>query len=125
MLQRYPYLAQVPPDAPDGIDSIVPPPPPVLWDNAGEIIPVNPPPKLDDSSASAKTEVHSSSNSTEALSEDLTPLEEDDSQTTWHDVALSIAAEMMMKARQGVLTQLGYSTSAVGLLSHFARIASH
>ena len=32
---------------------------------------------------------------------------------TWHDVALSIAAEMMQRARDEVRIALGYSTSAV------------
>jgi DNA polymerase eta len=33
---------------------------------------------------------------------------------TWHDVALSIAAEFMDKIRAQVRIQLGYTTSAVG-----------
>ena len=33
--------------------------------------------------------------------------------TTWHDIALSVAAEMMQRARDQVRTKLGYSTSAV------------
>jgi DNA polymerase eta len=37
----------------------------------------------------------------------------EDSLPTWHDVALSIAAEMMQRARDEVRTKLGYSTSAV------------
>ena len=34
---------------------------------------------------------------------------------TWHDVALSIAAELMDKIRAEVRIQLGYTTSAVSL----------
>lgn len=48
--------------------------------------------------------------------EDVNELEgvrEDDDATTWHDVALSIAAELMDKIRQGIYAKLGYSTSAV------------
>ena len=33
---------------------------------------------------------------------------------TWHNVALSVAAELMEKARNVVNRELGYSTSAVG-----------
>jgi DNA polymerase eta len=114
LLQRYPYLAHVPPDAPDGVDSPLPPPPPISWNNAGEIIPVNPPPEPAKVAAERSAEVTSTCQ-LEDPDEDISTLEEeDDSRTTWHDVALSIASEMMMKARQSVLTQLGYSTSAVG-----------
>jgi DNA polymerase eta len=33
--------------------------------------------------------------------------------STWHDVALLIAAKMMAKVRTDIYQQLGYSTSAV------------
>lgn len=33
--------------------------------------------------------------------------------TTWHDVALSIGAELMGKIREEVRVKLGYTTSAV------------
>lgn len=42
----------------------------------------------------------------------------DDELTTWHDVALSIAAELMEKIRGEVRTQLGYTTSAVRSVVH-------
>jgi DNA polymerase eta len=41
----------------------------------------------------------------------------DDAPRTWHDVALSIAAEFMDKIRAEVRTQLGYTTSAVRFLA--------
>jgi DNA polymerase eta len=37
--------------------------------------------------------------------------------TTWHDVALSIAAELMDKIRAEVRTQLEYTTSAVRIIT--------
>ena len=40
----------------------------------------------------------------------------EDAPTTWHDVCLSIAAELMGKAREDVRGNLGYSTSAVSYL---------
>jgi DNA polymerase eta len=43
-------------------------------------------------------------------------LEGDDFPATWHDVCLSIAAELMKKAREDVRVNLGYSTSAVSCL---------
>ena len=41
------------------------------------------------------------------------PDSEDGYETTWHDVALSIGAELMAQVREEVLKQLGYTTSAV------------
>jgi DNA polymerase eta len=34
---------------------------------------------------------------------------------TWHDIALSIGAELMFKARNEILQTLGYTTSAVSI----------
>jgi len=42
---------------------------------------------------------------------------EDDTDTTWGDVALSIGAELMGKIREEVFSDLGYSTSAVEYMS--------
>lgn len=61
------------------------------------MIPVNPSGEKEDEE-NADAEVH----------QDL-----EEAPTTWHDVALSIAAELMEKARQEVNAKLGYSTSAV------------
>ncbi|EGN99076.1 hypothetical protein SERLA73DRAFT_168617 [Serpula lacrymans var. lacrymans S7.3] len=93
ILERYPYLAEVPHDAPNGIDSPLPPPPPISWNAIGFLVPVTP-------SESAGNE-----------GEELLRGEDDDS-TTWHDVALSIAAELMDQIRKEVHTKLGYTTSA-------------
>lgn len=94
----------MPADAPDGIDSPLPPPPPISWDGLGAVVPIFPEPNspADDSEPSTRVsdderEVH----------------REDDEFTTWHDVALSVAAELMEKIRGEVRTQLGYTTSAV------------
>lgn len=100
ILQRYPYLAQVPQDAPDGIDSPLPPPPPISWDGLGAIVTLYP-----------KTEENIEPDSKESTNE---LDEESDESTTWHDIALSIAAEMMDQIRDEVRTKLGYTTSAVG-----------
>ncbi|KAF5342111.1 hypothetical protein D9611_001599 [Ephemerocybe angulata] len=124
LLERYPYLATVPADAPYGIDSPLPPPPPVDWEGKGTVVPVHPPPPPPDPKPSSKEEDSEREGETEpqspGASTSTTPLptldtdlhgEEDDT-TTWHDVALSIASELMFKARQEVLKQLNYSTSA-------------
>lgn len=96
ILRRYPYLAEVPPDAPRGIDSPLPNPPPISWHGLGTVIEVNPSPS-----------------DTPAVGLEGLGLDEDDASTTWHDVALSIAAELMGRVRGDVYRTLGYSTSAV------------
>lgn len=89
LLERYPYLAQVPTDAPNGIDNPLPPPPPIKWDNLGTVL-------LPEGSDSAGER------------SDI----EVDGDVTWHDVALSIAAELMRKIREDIHSKLGYTTSA-------------
>ncbi|KAF8072017.1 DNA polymerase eta [Lyophyllum atratum] len=103
ILERYPYLAQVPSDAPNGVDTPLPPPPPILWDDVGYVIPVNPAPPEEEQAEGA------SANQEVSLPAEV---QEEDPPTTWHDVALSIGAEIIGKARKHVLEELGYSTSA-------------
>ena len=133
LLQRYPHIAQVPTDALKGVDTPLPPPPPILWDGLGSLIPVNPPPisakggigeeedEIEGSSTGHQTHVediinnegHGLQGNIEKKADADLPPGMEDSQVTWHDVALSIAAEMMQKAREEVRVKLGYSTSAV------------
>ncbi|TFY78734.1 hypothetical protein EWM64_g5277 [Hericium alpestre] len=103
ILERYPYLAAVPPDAPDGIDTVLPPPPPISWENRGILIPINPP----DEAALGAAQAEAATEGIENVVKDG-----EDEQTTWHDVALSVAAELMQKIRDDVRIQLGYTTSA-------------
>lgn len=100
LLERYPYLAQVPSDAPHGLDTPLPPPPPISWNEVGHVIPITPPPP---DKPGAETDDQQGDEVDES----------DDKSTTWHDVVLSIAAELMGRAREDVHTKLGYSTSAV------------
>ncbi|KZV74597.1 DNA/RNA polymerase [Peniophora sp. CONT] len=95
MLERYPHLSQVPSDAPDGLDTPLPPAPRIDWDGRGILIPVYPESK-DDTAAESE----------EAVVPRAEPV------TTWHDVALSIGAELMNKLRNTVKTTLGYTMSA-------------
>ncbi|KAF9561965.1 DNA/RNA polymerase [Agrocybe pediades] len=94
LLQKYPYLAQVPSSAPDGLDTPLPPPPPINWDGFGNIIPVDSPKEP------------------EETTDEATDTKPDDPPHTWHDVALSIAAGLMKKAKEEVKNRLGYTTSA-------------
>lgn len=102
LLARYQYLAEVPPDAPHGLDTVLPPPPPISWDTRGILIPIDLPPE---------NQAGPTHGSMEAADGDDNP------SRTWHDVALSIAAELMDKIRAEVRIQLGYTTSAVGFPS--------
>jgi len=97
ILERYPHLAHFPSDSPEGIDTPLPSPPSISWEGFGYLIPIHPP---------------SPSQSESKEEQDLPSVPENYS-STWHDLALSIAADMMQKAREIVRTELGYSTSAV------------
>ena len=111
LLARYPYLGQVPTDAPNGLDTVLPPPPPISWENLGILIPVDPPSEnLAESSSSHGSGTHAGA---EDGDDDLRQ------NITWHDVALSVAAEFMDKIRAQVRTQLGYTTSAVSISVRF------
>ncbi|KAH9057824.1 DNA/RNA polymerase [Lactarius vividus] len=98
LLARYPYLSQVPADAPHGLDTTLPPPPQMSLGKHGILIPVDPLP-LEDSDSAHKVREYVNA-------------DEEDEPRTWHDVALAIAAELMDKIRAEVRTQLGYTTSA-------------
>lgn len=98
LLERYPFLAEVPPE---GAETPLPPPPQICWDRLGNVVPANPDMEINDSGSTSPTRKE----------------DNDDygSHSTWHDVALSIAAELMQGARDVIREQLGYSTSAVGV----------
>lgn len=143
LLQRYPYLAQVPKDSPDGVDTPLPPPPRIKWTDlgVGHVIPLaGPAPKEEESEK--PTEKQSGENNDKELESRESEMEKhgegsgalgkrnkdveseenpedigEDEQyiTTWHDVALSIAAELMDKARAKV-REMGYTTSAVSAI---------
>ncbi|GAW01991.1 eta dna polymerase [Lentinula edodes] len=90
LLQRFPYLSQIPADAPNGVDTPLPPPPPIDWGTDSHLIPIY---------------SNANSESTDEETSQSAPL-------TWHDIALRLAAEMMHKVRVDIAAQLGYTTSA-------------
>ena len=120
LLRRYPYLATVPQDAPHGIDTPLPLPPPVSWDGLGSVVPVHPREQAcegndDAPEGDTAQEASYAKDEKPAVS---TPVDEvhdieEDEVTTWHDVALSLAAELMMRIREDIRSKLGYTTSAV------------
>ncbi|KAL1694318.1 hypothetical protein GGG16DRAFT_47685 [Schizophyllum commune] len=121
LLERFPYLASVPHDAPRGADSPLPPPPPLSWEGLGTVIPVHPAVPPVKSATSDKEKGEGKEGEGEGVDkgeekdmdedEDDAPNLEDDP-TTWHDHALAIAAEYMLKAKEEIYTRLGYTTSA-------------
>lgn len=103
----------MPADAPGGLDTPLPDPPPIMWDSLGNLVPVNPPPHPPDMAEQKETEEsdgEASTSSVNSVEKDVAVLELD---CTWHDVALSIAAEFMKKMKQEVKDKLGYTTTAV------------
>ncbi|KAH8118115.1 eta DNA polymerase [Phellopilus nigrolimitatus] len=96
LLKRYPFLAQLPSDAPNGLDTPLPPPPRISCLGLGNLVPVDP--SILDPEKKVTTE----------LVEEL----EKDGPVTWHDVGLAIAAELMANMRKEVHEKLGYLTSA-------------
>lgn len=99
LIGAYPFLAEVPKDAPDGIDSPLPPAPPIDWTGAGHVLPI----------------VHDDDE--DAISENL---EDEDGgeerekarSTCWSDWALRIGADIMVDLRQEIWKRLHYTTSA-------------
>ncbi|KAH7106557.1 hypothetical protein BKA62DRAFT_687485 [Auriculariales sp. MPI-PUGE-AT-0066] len=88
LLERFPVLAQAPQHLPLGLDTPLPPVPPdaVDWTPLGTLIPVHPPLDNDASTSPESAYVQ-------------------EPKPTWHDVALSVAAELMAKVRQEGLSR--------------------
>jgi DNA polymerase eta len=128
LLQRFPYLAQVPKDAEHGIDTPLPPPPQLNWAELGaaHVIPLHHLPSEEENkveneqtlgSGASDSDERENNGETSGASEKWhgTELNEEEQCTaTWHDVALSIAAELMNEARAQV-REMGYTTSAVSV----------
>ncbi|KAF7773411.1 hypothetical protein Agabi119p4_5578 [Agaricus bisporus var. burnettii] len=123
LLQRYPYLAHVPKDAEHGIDTPLPPPPQLKWAElgTGHVVPLHRPPSEEENEAESKTisdsgisngdETENSGETSDTAAKGTEFDEKEQFTTTWHDVALSIAAELMGEARAQV-REMGYTTSA-------------
>lgn len=118
ILRRHPYLASVPADAPQGIDTPLPPPPPISWAEAGNVFPIK-----------GETE-----DVDPAVDHDGNDEEGAEGVGGWEDVALCLGAELMGRLRSEVREKLGYTCSAVSLFAiggsldsdrHFPRDAGH
>jgi DNA polymerase eta len=118
MLSRYPHISTVPADAANGLDTALPPPPPITWSGRGNLIPTRDPAQCSELGNVAGPSRRSPSSIEREGSAENGDEPEDESEDThyvphsWHDVALSIGAEIMNEIRAQVRDKLGYTTSA-------------
>lgn len=100
LIERYPHLATLPPDAPFGLDTPLPPAPRPSYDDLGHILPFK--------SESAASEIDGDD---DGLVISSSPFSSDEA-VSWADIAVSIGAELMLKCRTAVKEELGYTCSA-------------
>jgi DNA polymerase eta len=93
LLLLHPHLSTLPKDAPEGLDSPLPIPPPINWSKAGNILPT--PDELDPE---------------EEYSDD--GYEREVVLPTWGDWCLCIGGEIMAEIRKEIWERLHYTTSA-------------
>jgi len=111
LLAQHPYLSAVPVDAPDGLDSLLPPAPPIDWTKAGESFPIN----GENNNREKEEEEEDDERSEDGRSEDgqiATPRKRRN-EATWSDWALCLGAEIMAELRGEVWKRLHYTCSAV------------
>jgi DNA polymerase eta len=124
LLSLHPHLANVPEDAPDGLDSTLPKAPPIDWTKAGNVFPVN---GEVEESAGASGEGEGEGHEHEEAGEQhvWSSQKSDDGREigrgaargdTWEDWALCLGAELMADVRGEVWRKLHYTCSAVSLL---------
>ncbi|ODN78784.1 hypothetical protein L202_04339 [Cryptococcus amylolentus CBS 6039] len=100
LLIEHPYLATVPEDAPNGIDSPLPPPPPIDWSKAGTVFPID-------------GKEHDDGEEGEVTSEDGEGGErERGGRDTWEDWALCLGGQLMSEVRGEVYNRLHYTCTA-------------
>lgn len=111
LLAAHPYLSKVPEDAPNGLDSPLPPPPPIDWSNAGSVFPI-------DGKEDGSGTDHQEDKEEDERSEDG---DEFDGRTSgsnrdsWEDWALCMGGELMSNVREEVYLRLHYTCTAVSL----------
>lgn len=99
LLVLHPFLASVPDDAPDGLDSQLPPAPPIDWSKAGNVFPIG---DIDD--AGGHEEVDGDGPRSSQGGPAAGP--------GWEDWALCLGAEIMSELRAEVFKRLHYTCSA-------------
>jgi DNA polymerase eta len=131
LIAIHPYLAAPPPDAPEGLDSPLPRPPPIDWTKAGNLFPVN----GEEGEAGGGDETEPGEGEGHMYSSQRS--DEDgngpggregdgsrklDRGITWEDWALCIGAEIMAEVRAEVWKRLHYTCSAVSLWVYHRRM---
>ncbi|ORY22231.1 hypothetical protein BCR39DRAFT_551866 [Naematelia encephala] len=101
MVDLHPHLVDIPLDAPDGIDSVLPPAPPIDWSLAGHVIPVT-----DEDVECSDIEL-----SDDGLGH-VHGRKEELAMPSWSDWALCIGAEIMGEVRKEIWKRLHYTCSA-------------
>jgi len=96
LLAKHPHLANIPQDAPEGIDSPLPPAPPIDWSLAGHILPI-----VDESDEEDLGDTCS-----------LDSYDPPEILPTWGDWCLCIGGEIMAEVRKEVWDKLHYTCSA-------------
>ena len=126
IVERNPHLAKPPAESDLGLDTPLPPPPPIDWDGLGNIVPVLSEKEQKAAEATEKDEEGGSESGTGDMSKSDEAKQEKqeappssqiieqpaDPINAWSDYALSIGAELMQKCRAQVRQQLGYTCSA-------------
>ncbi|OCF57294.1 DNA polymerase eta subunit [Kwoniella mangroviensis CBS 10435] len=110
LLTIHPYLSTIPDDAPEGIDSPLPPAPPINWSKAGNVFPINGESELQDSSQGDEGDMEEQRSDDGNDEENL--IRRNSHRDTWEDWALCIGAEIMKNTRDEVFRQLHYTCSA-------------
>ena len=96
ILSRHDHISSLPVDAPFGLDTPLPLPPPIVWDPVSNIFPIRgDAPRAEDGDG------------------DGYDGPEEEEVGGWEDYALSIGAVLMAQIRAEVKRELGYTCSAV------------
>ena len=111
LLALHPHLATVPADAPDGLDTPLPPAPPVDWSRAGNLVPTERE-LVARRIEEGLDEVNSDDEGDEATAGEQHERRGETSGETWEDWALCMGAEIMGEVRQAVWDRLHYTCSA-------------
>lgn len=111
LLERHPYLSDIPEDSPDGIDSPLPTAPPINWTGAGTILPT-----AEEERSSRYNEY---SDDEEGEGEEAAP-------PTWSDWALFLGGEIMADVRGEIWKRLHYTCSAgIAHNKAMAKVSQH
>lgn len=114
LLAAHPYLSKVPEDAPNGLDSPLPPPPPIDWSKAGSVFPIDG--KEDGSGTDDEEGGQEDGRSEDGEGPDARASSSE--RYSWEDWALCMGGELMSNVREEVYLRLHYTCTAVSLFGH-------